>query len=192
MILPKFIEKNKIIYNSIIINFNCSIDKGLIVSFENDLSNKWIGVFEKGGNNYNNIKLLSNDKVLIIANGQGYIVNPKTRTRTKLNSPCYIDIFVKTNFIILSSYTLIDIYNESELIKQIQIDDIDGIRLLKNTGSRLYGEFRQISSIDFNEWLQFEIDINTFELFCDKGRMWYETIIKNGKVETKYMTMDLK
>jgi hypothetical protein len=62
----------------------------------------------------------------------------------------------------LASFSLIDIYENNQLIKRISIDDIDGIKFLDLSGNTLHGEFRQIDQFDNNIWIAF--DLNTLTL----------------------------
>jgi hypothetical protein len=92
----------------------------------------------------------------------------------------------------LASFSHIDIYENTQLIKSIIIDDIDGIKFLSLSGNILNGEFRQIDQIDPNIWIAFDINTLTLEFGCDYGRMWEEITYHDSKKNKRFLTMGLK
>jgi hypothetical protein len=197
MYSSRFIDYSEIGIDTEIVDFGYNVERGCVVLFEDDTcvgdsNNKWVGIFEKGVTDYKKCEFYLDDTFLIIANGKGYICGCKNKIHSQLGSYYYTDSIINAQNILLSSFTDIDIYSQYKLVKSIQIDDIDGIRFLEKNNDFIRGEFRQISSTDFNEWLPFYIDMNTIEFNCDKNRMWIETSFIDGKTECKYLTMDLK
>ena len=104
----------------------------------------------------------------------------------------YTDERSDSNRFFLASYSLIDIYENNQLIKRISIDDIDGIRFLSLNGNILHGEFREIDQADPDIWISFELNTMTLDFTCDYGRMWEDITYINGKENKEYLTMGVK
>lgn len=104
----------------------------------------------------------------------------------------YCDLQTDNDRSFLASFTHIEIYENNQLMKRIEIDDIDGVRFLSLSGNTLHGEFRQIDQIDPNIWIAFELNTLTLEFRCDYGRMWEEITYQDDKEIKRFLNMGLK
>ena len=104
----------------------------------------------------------------------------------------YCDLQTDNDRFFLASFSLIDIYENNQLVKRISIDDIDGIKFLSLSGKTLHGEFRQIDQFDSNIWIAFDLNTLTLEFSCDYGRMWEEITYQDSRENKRFLTMGLK
>ncbi len=130
-----------------------------------------------------------------MTNGSFYLIDIDTKEQLIIADDGYytdFEILFDKEYVFLATDVRINIFTNNTLVKIIQVDNIDGIRFLNNNDSKQIGEFRNISSVDFDDWIKFELDIKSLDFYCDKGRMWNEWIINGENIEQKYITMDLK
>ena len=118
------------------------------------------------------------------------MINHTKNAFLELPDPSYTDFIPYKNLIVLSTFWKIDIFRLSDFEVEFKIDDIDGIELKNVNSGILNGRFNQIDQ-DGDRWIDFEINLSSFEFHCDHGRMWLETTMKNGVRVTNYKTMGL-
>jgi hypothetical protein len=189
--MTKIIKNGEIPPGSIIRCFDTTKEAGLIVQFESDKFEPWIGIFKNGSTSLTKISTLTNDQVAVAAGGLLYIISPIMKAVNSFQIE-YNDLQIDKDRIFIASFSLIDIYEHNQLVKRISIDGIDGIRFSSLTENTLSGEFRQIDQVDFNKWIAFKLNSLTLKLNCDFGRMWEDITYKDGVITTCYLTMGTK
>ena len=133
--------------------------EGLFVQFKPDNGPGWIGNFAKGLGGLSTAVKHPNDKaVIVIANGEGYIVNPDTREVEEMGSSIQqlIDVPEYRMMIIVDPFTIEALGENGSLWKTHRIS-VEGIRNIHITGTALRGEVSDLSG----DWLPFWIDIMT-------------------------------
>jgi hypothetical protein len=134
--------------------------EGLVIRFTTNDGTSWIGNFQRGGMGYDYINHHPNGKnALIIASGQGYIVDPVDRHLVGLLGGGIVDLFShpSRHAVVLNqqnlSFAAIDATGQ---IWQSRRISWDGFRFLQTVGTKLSGE---AWSPHNDEWHAFVLDL---------------------------------
>jgi hypothetical protein len=132
----------------------------MVVEFRSDNSTSWIGNFERGWHGCDYCDHHPNgEHALIIANGQGYVVEPSQRRLISLIEGAIVDLFFHPTqqAVVLNqqelSFSAID---TKGLLWQSRRISWDGFRSIRIVGSILSGE---AWNPVHEGWLPFELDL---------------------------------
>ena len=131
--------------------------EGLVVRFQSD-SNSWIGNFQRGFGKTNFAEKLNDSFAAVIAYGQAYFVEIKSRKCVDAFGPDIIWAMIdrKRGNLIAASFTDIVAKNENGLIWSSKRLSWDGFRNFSNDGDIISGEaYTPIGE----EWLPFTVDM---------------------------------
>ncbi len=141
--------------------------EGVVIKFMPDGGESWIGNFQPGDGGIIEVLPYANDLYLmVIALGQGYIINPIDR---KLIGLCgnYIQEIYEIpgqDAIILDESTFLVRYEkDGKIAWRTERISWDGLRNVRIEGDRIKGEAYTPMS-DTNNWLPFQVDLETGEL----------------------------
>jgi hypothetical protein len=136
--------------------------EGLVVRFTASDGASWVGNFQRGGCYYDRIDHHPNEKdVLIIAGGQGYVVDPANRRLVALLGGGIVDLFGHPlqRAVVLNqqnlSFAAVGLTGNIWHSRRISWD---GFRSVKIVGTKLSGE---AWSPHNDEWRPFVLDLET-------------------------------
>jgi len=136
--------------------------EGLVIRFTTNDGTSWIGNFQRGGTQYDYINHHPNGKnALIIASGQGYIVDPVDRQLVGLLGGAIVDVFnhPSQRAVVLNQQNLsFAAIGATGNIWQSRRISWDGFRSVKTAGTKLSGE---AWSPHNDEWRPFVLDLET-------------------------------
>lgn len=137
--------------------------EGLVVEFlEEEAGVRWIGNFQPGsGQGWNGVVAHPDGKhIIVVANGQGYLVSPSTK-RIESDSLIGVQQIIEApllNQVLVSDGTASTIISESSPSRRSPRIAWDEIRNLTIEGHVLRG---QASGPSANEWKDFSLDLNS-------------------------------
>lgn len=182
-------------YEEVAFNTN---DSTVWVHFITDSGNEWVGAFGTNSNCFSQI-LEIDEKVFIVANGSGYLVNRNSQQLLYQHDDFYnIDSCLLTNspdLILFSTYRYVGVIRQQE-VKRIDIDYADGIILMDqwdNNAEGLvyqsnYGPYCHALNIDL-ESFDYNIDYSIkddYYGYADKKELENTSILSTKQIsETK-------
>jgi|SRR5436190_12223360 len=140
--------------------------EGFVVQFMPASGPPWIGNFQGGVSGVSEVLLHPDgSSVIIVADGQAYIVNPESR---ELLGTFGGDIeaaipIIESNFIIFGNGLWFEGYGATGCLWRSRRISWDGMRALSLNGDQLSGEAWGLADV----WLPFVLDIHSGE--CDGG-----------------------
>ncbi len=182
------------------------VSEGYVVKFYKDDGSTWIANFPKGFNNYSCVKELKNsNNLLVVAGGDGYLMNPNYLEPIKDFYYLIEEIIEKDDGFVLSTLTDIIFLNEyAEIEWKTGRISWDGIKDLKLDGNILTGYAYDIGMYDENNddnaWVKFTIDLETkkIEGGCNfseeviERKPWYKYLWVGGFILLLYYRLKIK
>lgn len=148
----------------------CFNDTGSVlwVKFTTDDYLEWVAAFGLGENGITKV-VEQGCFSLIVAQGQGYLVNRnskqlilKEKEHPSIKSALAT---IDPDYIIYSTDVEIKVLKEGIIIKEIAPEWVDGIEILKQEGKELKGQIFEISPNEF--WNGMTLNLETFDLTID-------------------------
>jgi hypothetical protein len=139
--------------------------QGFVVRFFKSDGTNWVANFESGCSNYSNvIEIPETDKVIVIANGQGYLMTPDQYKPLEFFGYSITD-FIATNdgrFVAADNIDLIIINSDATIwnSERISWDEIKDLVVKDNivSGVAFYPMY------DADEWVNFSFNLDTKEI----------------------------
>ena len=145
--------------------------EGFVIEFKNG-NKTWIANFQKGLSDLNFTYEFSEERVLVIAGGEAYFMNPKHKTPIKIFGSNYTKVIIYGQTLILSDNASIDFINEIGKMWESPRISFDGIYNLEIKNKILIGKSFDPMN-DANEWIDFSINIETKEIRGGSYRKYY-------------------
>jgi hypothetical protein len=135
--------------------------EGLVVQFKVE-GELWVGNFQRGGTQFDAAITHPDGRlVIIVAGGQGYMIDPSARSRLAIfGGDITGEIRNGTEQIIFSTFTDVRIFGPARQERRSRRLSWDGLRLLRVEGGLLHGEGW---TLDGDRWVEFMVDLATGE-----------------------------
>ncbi len=137
--------------------------EGFVVEFQPPTGAPWVGNFGKGGSSYSAALLHPNGTwVVVISRGQGYIVDPATKSLVKQFGGDFMGALVlpEQRLLILEGFCNLSALGPEGLLWETRRLSWDGLRSLHLQGDKLLGE-----ALDLDDsWVAFEVDLKSGKL----------------------------
>ncbi|HLW08496.1 MAG TPA: hypothetical protein VKY45_13145 [Marinilabiliaceae bacterium] len=146
--------------------------EGFIVEFNNG-NNTWIANFQEGFSDLNFTYEFSDDRILVIAGGEAYLMNSNSKTPIKIFGGGYKNVIIHDSYtLILLDDVSVDFINENGIVWESPRISFDGIEDLKIENNILSGKsFDPINDADV--WIDFTINLETKEVQGGSFRKYY-------------------
>lgn len=158
--------------------------EGYVVRFKKSDGEEWVANFRPGWTNYNNIFDFPEHKaVVVLAGGQGYIMNPDEQKPKMTFGLTIKDVIQKDDRSLICSDDIHIIMLDRKTFKFWKSERIswDGIKDLELVDNKLFGQsYDPTNSIQ--PWSNFELNIETKEL---KGGSYKEFLDRNEDLEVQ-------
>jgi hypothetical protein len=128
--------------------------EGTVVEFFPGTAQSWVGNFQVGIGNCQEV-IEQADAILVIAGGQGYVVDPVARTQLETFGGQIIDVIAVPDGIVVSDGVRLEKIREGRVAWTSSRVSWDGIRRVQVEGDRLVGE--AWSYLD--TWHAFTVDL---------------------------------
>lgn len=144
--------------------------EGYVVEFNPPDANAWVGNFQSGGTQlYRVLEDLDGEAVLVIAGGQGYVVNERSgqllaQYDRDIN---FVETHKQSNTLIVGSNKDFTAYRNNAVLWRTRRISWDGFRNLLVTGEEIQGEAWCFD----NTWHKFSVNLSTGYL---TGGSYYE------------------
>jgi hypothetical protein len=138
--------------------------EGFVVEFNPGTSSSWVGNFQRGLTDYDAVVLHPNGQsVVIIASGQGYLIDPKDRRLVGLlgSQLQNATVIPEAKTIIINNGIWLEGHGESGVLWRSRRISWDGIWDLREDDGRLYGKCWDAAN---DTEASFSIDIRTGDL----------------------------
>lgn len=142
--------------------FGESTGDGVAVLFEDSQYDDWLGIFQKGEYGCSFAGLLGEKPfAFVIANGQGYVVDIDAKEIVCMTDDDYLQAAITVpnkELAVAAGFTNLHIYGLDGLVWEERSFAMDGIRLQRVEGSKVFGEFWSI------DWKPFVLDVETWQI----------------------------
>ncbi len=145
----------------------------LWVEFIDNESQKWFGCFPCHYPKMLNKVLVDseNETAFVFSGGIGYLININKKTLlTETDSPPLVESAIITSnpqYYLVGTFSSFLIFDQKELIKEVlPYMFVDGIYLKSQIGKKAIGNLDSADN-QYEKKLDFELDLNTFELTID-------------------------
>ena len=135
--------------------------EGFVVRFETDDGQSWVGNFQRGSSRFETvIDHPSGREVIVIAGGQGYVVNPEDRSQRTYWASNIEEVIrvADTGLLLVSNGLWFEAIERGGTVWRTRRISWDGLQDVRLEGNRLRGQ--SWSPID-DCWAPFEVDIET-------------------------------
>ncbi|TMI62916.1 MAG: hypothetical protein E6H07_16065 [Bacteroidetes bacterium] len=139
--------------------------EGLVVRFFKDDGTNWVANFKTGWTKYRNVFEIPNtDKIVVIANGQGYIMTPAQQKPVSTFGYAITDLIPSNDgrFIAVDITDLVIINNDATVWRSQRIS-WDGIEEL-NVNNNIVTGLSYDPMHDSDEWVNFSFNLDTKEI----------------------------
>lgn len=151
--------------------------QSLWVEFVDNASEKWNGCFEcEYPQSFHEVLSDKENKTaLVISSGIGYLIDIENRKLLfKTEDHPAIESAVSTtnpDYFIAGTYCSVYVFDNEKLVKEIEADKlVDGIYFKLQVDRKVIGDLVSIDN-PFDFHLDFEFDLDTFELIVDKSKI---------------------
>ncbi len=136
--------------------------EGFVVRFTKSDGTNWVANFKNGSSNFSTIfELPYVNKIVVIANGLGYIICPnQQKAITTFGSGITELLQADDGRFVAADNTNLVIINNDALVWVSKRISYDGIKELKVNGNIVSGYFYEPTSDD-DEWIKFNFNIDT-------------------------------
>lgn len=147
--------------------------EGYVVRFTKSDGSTWVANFKPGWTNCCYSKEFKNDRVLVVAYGMGYLMNPDTEIPEKtFDIPIREVIRFDDQQLIFASDTGIELFESDGIVWTSPRISWGGIRKLKLKDSILTGESYDPMN-DADTWVDFKIDLKSKEVTGGSYRKYF-------------------
>lgn len=146
-------------------------NEGYVIEFNNGIKT-WAANFQLGLSDLNFTYEFSDERVLVVAGGEAYLMNPKSKTPIKIFGGGYKNLIIYGQTLILSDDVSVDFINKNGIIWESPRISFDGIDDLKIENRILIGKSYDPMN-DADEWVDFSINIDTKEVQGGSYRKYY-------------------
>jgi hypothetical protein len=139
--------------------------EGFVVRFYKSDGSDWVANFKTGWSNLNFVfDYPEIDRIIVIAKGQGYIMDPNQEKPIEtFGLGIKSALVTKENEIVLVDDISIEIMTEKGIVWQSERISWDGIKDTELNGNILSGLSYDPTN-SFNEWIPFTVDLTTKEI----------------------------
>ena len=149
--------------------------EGFVVRFHKKNGTDWVANFKQGFSEYCNVFQLSvGNKIIVIANGQGYIMSSEQQTPLDTFGLAITEVLKTDNEILVAAdqTDLIIINNQGSIWRTARIS-WDGLKDIILEGNLVSGlSYDPMNEAE--EWVKFSINLDTREIKGGSYRKYYE------------------
>jgi hypothetical protein len=178
------------------VHFGEHFKQSLWVEFVDNAYEKWNGCFEcEYPKSFHEVLLDKENKTaLVVSSGVGYLIdieNRKLLCKTE-DQPAIESAVSTTNpdYLIAGTYCSVYVFDNEKLVKEVEAYElVDGIYFKIQVDRKVIGDLVSIDN-PFDFHLDFEFDLDTFELIVDKSKIQekYDTERKLKEIEKDSVT----
>ncbi|MEM6261546.1 MAG: hypothetical protein AAGI38_03485 [Bacteroidota bacterium] len=146
-------------------------NEGFVIEF-NDGNQTWAANFQLGLSDLNFTYEFSEERVLVVAGGVAYLMDPRSKTPINVFGGGYKNLIIYGQNLILSDDVSVDFINEDGIMWESPRISFDGINDLKIENRTLIGKSYDPMN-DADEWVDFSINIDSKEVQGGSYRKYY-------------------
>lgn len=146
-------------------------NEGYVIEF-NDGNKTWVANFQLGLSDLNFTYEFSEERVLVVAGGEAYLMDPKSKAPISVFGGGFKHFIIYGQTLIISDDVSVDFINENGIMWESPRISFDGIDDLKIENRILIGKSYDPMN-DADEWIDFTINIDTKEVQGGSYRKYY-------------------
>lgn len=139
-------------------------DECICVKFEDEDYLEYCGIFGGGFGSHSGLVLLE-ETAFVLSFGQGYIFDINNRSliyKTENDALICLKSYEPKKYFVASNQLSIFVFSKQGLVWSSGRVSSDGIKIEEVVNDIAYGKV-----YDFTKWVDFTLDLNTFEYSCD-------------------------